>query len=496
MSWKVAGLGVGDRPVSVEAQPGKVVAVVGPDGSGKSTLLRALVGATSLRSGTVSRPDRREIGYMGASSGTYPDLTVDENIAFTAAAYGLSAEQAREGAGEMLERMGLTGARERLVGQLSGGMRQKLGAICAMVHEPRLLVLDEPTTGIDPVSRADMWWLIARAAAQGAAVVVSTSYLDEAERASDVLALEGASADAIGQLAAPAAAGSVDVSVEVSDEVLAEVRGVSRKFGASLAVDDVDLQVHPGEVLGLLGPNGAGKTTLIRMLLGLLRPTSGDVVLFGERPSRRTRERLGYVPQSLGLYDDLTPSENMAFSAAAFDIPAAELPPELDRTQTIGALSRGLQRRIAFAQALAHAPDLLILDEPTSGVHPAAAAGLWASVRQATAAGAGALVTTHSMEEAAECDRLAIMAEGRVVAQGTLEQIVGDSQTLVIAAPDWAEAFALLDDAGIRAALVGDRLRVPAAAASEAMTVLAGIDGVATTVEPATLEERFLELTS
>ena len=491
MTWGLSGAVLGDRaePVALEVRPGQVVAVVGPDGSGKSTLLRALVGAVALPSGAVSRPERREIGFMGASSGTYPDLSVDENVAFTASAYGMSAEEAREGSRDMIEHMGLSGARDRLAGQLSGGMRQKLGAICAMVHRPRMLVMDEPTTGIDPVSRADLWRLIAQAAARGAAVVVSTSYLDEAERASEVVALDGISG-------AVQTMPRAELRADVSTTVLAEVRHVSRTFGTNLVVDDVDLEVHPGEVFGLLGPNGAGKTTLIRMLLGLLRATSGEVLLFGERPSRSTRKRLGYVPQSLGLYDDLTPRENMAFSASAFEIPAPPLPSELDRSQTVGDLSRGLQRRVAFAQALAHSPDLLILDEPTSGVHPEAAAGLWTSVREATAGGAGALVTTHSMSEASECDRLAIMAEGRVVAAGTLAQIVGDSRTLVIEAPDWAEAFSLLDSAGIHSALVGNELRVPVEEESRTAAALSGLSGVGTRVEPATLEERFLQLTS
>ncbi len=176
--------------VSLVAAAGQVTAVVGGDGAGKTTLLRCLAGAQAPGSGRVSRPDVRRIGYLPASSGLYPDLTVTENLSFRAAAYGLTAARAREQVAEYLDRAGLTAARDRLVGQLSGGMRQKLGMIAAMVHRPRLLVLDEPSTGVDPVSRSDLWWLIARAAAAGSAVVLSTSYLDEAERAGLVLALD------------------------------------------------------------------------------------------------------------------------------------------------------------------------------------------------------------------------------------------------------------------------------------------------------------------
>ena len=176
--------------VSLAATAGQVTAVVGGDGAGKTTLLRCLAGAQAPGTGQVSRPDARQIGYLPASSGIYPDLTVAENLAFRAAAYGLTAARAREQAAEYLDRAGLAAARDRLAGQLSGGMRQKLGMIAAMVHRPQLLVLDEPSTGVDPVSRSDLWWLIARAAAGGSAVVFSTSYLDEAERAAIVLALD------------------------------------------------------------------------------------------------------------------------------------------------------------------------------------------------------------------------------------------------------------------------------------------------------------------
>jgi ABC-2 type transport system ATP-binding protein len=176
--------------VSLFAAVSQVTAVVGGDGAGKTTVLRCLAGAQAAGSGQISRPDTRRIGYLPASSGVYPDLTVGENLAFRAAAYGLTAAQARDQAAEYLDRAGLTAARDRLAGQLSGGMRQKLGVIAAMMHRPQLLVLDEPGTGVDPVSRSDLWWLIARAAADGSAVVLATSYLDEAERAALVLALD------------------------------------------------------------------------------------------------------------------------------------------------------------------------------------------------------------------------------------------------------------------------------------------------------------------
>jgi ABC-type multidrug transport system ATPase subunit len=327
-------------------------------------------------------------------------------------------------------------------------------------------------------------------------------------------------------------------------EPLAQSIGATRAFGHVVAVSDVDLQVAPGEVVGLLGANGAGKTTLIRMLLGLLPPSSGEVRLFGEPPSIATRRRLGYVPQGLGLYDDLTPRENMSFAAAAFggadaeqgapgehrprppglakraapgghrprpSGPAgrgapgghrprppgpAQLPPELEPMSkiTVGRLPLGVQRRIAFAQALAHRPDLLVLDEPTSGVDPLAAARLWETIADAAAAGAGVLVTTHHMGEAEECERLVVMAEGLVVAEGDVAAIVGSALVTVAETPDWSGAFEAIERAGSAAALVGRTLRVPGASPEEVKRMLAAVPARVYEA-PATLEERFLQLT-
>ncbi len=279
---------------------------------------------------------------------------------------------------------------------------------------------------------------------------------------------------------------------------LAECRTVSRRFGGFTAVDGVDLRLGRGEVVGLLGANGAGKTTLIRILLGLLPATSGEVRLFGGPPSRQARRRVGYVPQTLGLYDDLTPTENLAFSAAVFGRGArAALPGSLRGYGgvLVRDLPLGVQRRVAFTEALAHRPDLLILDEPTSGVDPLARARLWETITDAAGDGTGVLVTTHYMDEAGECGRLVIMAAGRVVAAGTAARITGDARVSVVETGRWAEAFAALEGAGLAVALAGRALRVPGASPAAVRAALGPVPARVSEV-PATLEERFFELTA
>jgi len=278
---------------------------------------------------------------------------------------------------------------------------------------------------------------------------------------------------------------------------LAGAQGATRRFGELLAVDGVDLAVAAGEVVGLIGANGSGKTTLIRMLLGLLVPTAGRVRLFGEPPSRQTRARLGYVPQSLGLYDDLTVAENMAFSAAAYGSQHAVLEGELAgaRDVLVRELPLGLRRRAAFAIALGHHPDLLVLDEPTSGVDPLQRARLWETIRATAELGAGVLVTTHHLGEAEQCDRLVVLTAGRVVAAGSLPEIVGDTTAAEVRSPSWEAAFTALDLARLPVSLVGRTLRVPGNDAAAVARVLAdaGVPAEVGSV-PASFEETFVVL--
>lgn len=268
-----------------------------------------------------------------------------------------------------------------------------------------------------------------------------------------------------------------------------EARAVTRRFGDFVAVDRVDLTVEAGEVVGVLGANGAGKTTLLRMILGLLPASTGTVRLFGQPPSRETRRRIGYVPQGLGLYRDLTAAENLAFAAAAFGV-VAQAPPPGAADTPVGHLPLGRQRQVAFAAALQHRPDLLVLDEPTSGVAPLTRARLWDRIRLQAAAGVAVLVTTHYMDEARQADRLVLMARGRVVGRGGETDIVGASRAVVVRTAGWAQAFSALEAAGLAASLVGQDVRLPGADPAAVREILAGAAVAAeVTTAPATLEE-------
>jgi ABC-2 type transport system ATP-binding protein len=281
------------------------------------------------------------------------------------------------------------------------------------------------------------------------------------------------------------------------DAVLLRAERAGRTFGSVVAVDDVTMHVLPGEVVGLLGANGAGKTTLIRMLLGLLATSTGSVELLGREPDREGRRRLGYVPQGLGLYRDLTVRENLSFASHAYGHAPPDLPTALadSADRLVGTLPLGLQRQLAFVSALAHGPEVLVLDEPTSGVEPLAGAALWDTIHEQAERGVGVLVTTHNMREAEQCDRLLLMSQARLVAQGSQADVIGTTTAVAVHTDDWARAFAVLDAAEQPVMLAGRDVRVADADAPTVRDLLANAGLAARVTEvPATIEERMMVL--
>lgn len=563
---------------SGEFTPGTVSALIGGDGAGKSTLLRALAGQLPLHATRSDGlpVDPRRVGFQPADAGVWRNLSVAENVEFVSRSYGATGAEAELRARELLERAGLSEATDRLAGQLSGGMRQKLGVVLATLHRPSLVLLDEPTTGVDPISRAELWSLIAATAAEGATVVFATTYLDEAERASRLFLLSGgtllaagtpdaviaqapgriwqapaarksarfalnsrqawrrgdtvyvwdASPDAAappGFRAAPkdlenscisllavdspetlAATGTGSPPAELPsrgsrhapDELLLEGAEVRRSYGAFNALSGVSIHVSPGEVVGLLGGNGAGKTTLMRILLGLETPSAGSAQLFGTRPELETRRRIGYVAQGLGLYSALSAVENLEFAAAVHGAPvvaASRHFAERFGRGPISALPLGAQRILAYLAAAGHGPELLVLDEPTSGMDALARARLWRELRAQADSGTGILVTTHYMQEAAQCDRLVILTSGSVTAAGTTEEITGNHSSLTVESASWERAFTLLREAGLPALLDGRTLRLPGSSRGAVAAALEGLDeAVVIASAHATLDEAML----
>jgi ABC-type multidrug transport system ATPase subunit len=276
-----------------------------------------------------------------------------------------------------------------------------------------------------------------------------------------------------------------------------QAEAVTRRFRSFTAVDDVSMHVEPGEVVGLLGANGAGKTTLIRMLLGLLPVTSGTVRVLGGRPTRTRRRRLGYLPQNLGLYRDLTVAENLAFITASYGASPPRLPDELRRyaNTLVQAMPLGAQRQVAFLAALSHRPEAVLLDEPTSGVDALSRASLWDTIRAESDQGVAVLVTTHYMQEAQQCDRLLLMSSGKLVGEGSEADIVGATTALAVHTEDWAATFSALNAAGIPVILDGRAVRVADTDPAQVQRVLAGAS-ISATITPvtATIEERMLVL--
>lgn len=437
--------------VSLRVERGEMVALTGCDGAGKSTLLRIV---TTLLlpdsgSGTVGGMDirrqasgiRRICGYMPERFSLYEDLTVEENLKFYATLFGTSI---REGYGNIkgiysqIERF-----KDRRAGALSGGMKQKLALCCALVHKPQLLVLDEPTTGVDPVSRKELWDTLGTINRSGVTVIAATPYIDEIRRCGRAVFIDkgcvmgtGSPDDILTRFADIFCPDRPRTQNDMKDSGRQEVIKVSRlvkAFGSFRAVDDISFNVRKGEIFGFLGANGAGKTTAMRMLTGLSRPTSGHAEVGGfdvAAQHEQVKRHIGYMSQKFSLYGDLTVKENLRlfggiYGMAENDIKrkSREAVERLDMKALEDTLVRelppGWKQKIAFTVSIMHNPEVVFLDEPTGGVDPKTRQQFWRLIYEAAGRGITVFVTTHYMDEAEYCDRISIMVDGQIRAMGT-----------------------------------------------------------------------------
>ena len=455
--------------VSLDIPARRLVGLIGPDGVGKSTLLSLITGARALRQGelTVLGGDMRDgghrdrvcpkIAYMpqGLGKNLYFTLTVEENLQFFGRLFGHSAAERRRRIDRLTKSTGLFPFLDRPAGKLSGGMKQKLGLCCSLIHDPDLLVLDEPTTGVDPLARRQFWDLVdsIKAEQPRMSVIVATAYMDEAQRFDSLIAMDGGRILATGTPAEILArtgksdldaafiqllpesrrSGHKELTVpplvcEKEDDYAIVAEGLTRRFGSFTAVDHVSFKIRKGEIFGFLGSNGCGKTTTMRMLTGLLPATEGHAELFGkpvDGGSMEIRKHLGYMTQLFSLYGDLTVRQNLMLYARLYGLPEAEVPERvehmLERFQIRDIehvlpkdLPLGLKQRLSLAAAVIHDPDILILDEPTSGVDPVARDLFWELIIELSRKDKVTIfITTHFMNEAGRCDRISLMHAGK-----------------------------------------------------------------------------------
>jgi len=540
------------RDITAEIAPGVITGVVGPDGAGKTTLLRHLAGLLRPSTGRVevlghdmardAALAHPHIGYMPQRFGLYEDLSVAENLALFADLHGLNGAVREERSRMLMEFTGLSPFTARLASALSGGMKQKLGLACALLSRPQLLLLDEPSVGVDPASRRELWRIVERMMldAKGEmGVVWATSYLDEAERCAQVLLLhegqllsaappasflaplqgrvcrvtlppqnrrqavakaktlpgvidalvqgdslrlvlaigtpppdaallggsetqlvaprfEDGFIDRLVALAPPAVAAPALAAPPLRDGRPAiEAQHLLRRFGNFTAVNDVSFSIPRGEIFGLLGPNGAGKSTIFRMLCGLLRPSGGDARVAGQdllTAAAEARQKLGYMAQKFSLYGELTVRQNLDFFARAYGLSGADKRAAIATACTrfeladvkdsiAAALPLGVKQRLSLAAALLHKPEILFLDEPTSGVDPLNRRAFWTRIGALADQGVTVLVTSHFMDEAEYCDRLAIISQGRAVVTDTPARLRASVRSAALPDPTLEDAF-------------------------------------------------------
>ncbi|MGP7407592.1 ribosome-associated ATPase/putative transporter RbbA, partial [Klebsiella pneumoniae] len=467
------------RDISLAIPARRMVGLIGPDGVGKSSLLSLIAGARIIEQGNVMvlGGDMRDVHHrrevcpkiawmpQGLGKNLYHTLSVYENVDFFARLFGHDKAERELRINELLQSTGLAPFRDRPAGKLSGGMKQKLGLCCALIHDPQLLILDEPTTGVDPLSRAQFWELIdsIRQRQPAMSVLVATAYMEEAERFDWLVAMNAGEVLATGSAAElkaqtgsqtleqafiallPEAQRQAHRAVVIpsrdsrEEEIAIEARGLTMRFGNFVAVDHVNFRIARGEIFGFLGSNGCGKSTTMKMLTGLLPASEGEAWLFGQPVDPKdiaTRQRVGYMSQAFSLYSELTVRQNLELHARLFHIPDGEIPGRVAEmcerfmlTEVEDALPAdlplGIRQRLSLAVAVIHRPEMLILDEPTSGVDPVARDMFWQlMVDLARQDQVTIFISTHFMNEAERCDRISLMHAGKVLASDTPQALV------------------------------------------------------------------------
>ena len=462
------------QDVSFTVRKGEVFGLIGPDGAGKTSMFRILCSLLLPEKGTAAvdgfdvvnqmKEVRRRVGYMPGRFSLYQDLTVEENLQFFATIFGTTIEEGYDSIKAIYSQ--IERFKDRKAGALSGGMKQKLALSCALVHQPSVLFLDEPTTGVDPVSRKELWEMLSQLKERGITIMASTPYLDEVRRCERVAFLsegklmgidtpevilenfkdvfcpprptpqslpvmEGNGYKQAQQLSAPSLTG------RAGGESAIEVSHLVKAFGSFRAVDDISFTVKKGEIFGFLGANGAGKTTAMHMLTGLNQPTSGTGTVAGFdicTEHEQIKRHIGYMSQKFSLYEDLTVIENIRLFAGIYGMKSEEIREKSEellrrlkfedhKNDLVGSLPLGWKQKLAFSVSIFHEPSIVFLDEPTGGVDPATRRQFWELIYEAAARGITVFVTTHYMDEAEYCDRISVMVDGKISAMGTPDEL-------------------------------------------------------------------------
>ena len=444
------------KDVSFSVQKGEVFGLIGPDGAGKTTMFRILCTLLQPENGTATvdgydvvsqmKEVRKRVGYVPGRFSLYQDLTVEENLRFFATLFNTTVEENYDSIKAIYSQ--IERFKDRKAGALSGGMKQKLALCCALVHQPSVLFLDEPTTGVDPVSRKEIWEILGHLKERDITIIASTPYLDEVRNCERVVFLSEGVVKGTGSpneilnefrdiFNPPGIERTLITNIEEKEdkevENVIEVDHLVKAFGSFKAVDDISFSVKKGEIFGFLGANGAGKSTAMHMLIGLSQPTSGTgrVAGFDIRTEyEQIKRHIGYMSQKFSLYEDLTVAENISLFAGIYGMQDDEIKRKTDdllrrlnfsdhRDSLVSSLPLGWKQKLAFSVSIFHKPSIVFLDEPTGGVDPVTRRQFWELIYDAAERGITVFVTTHYMDEAEYCDRISIMVDGKIKALGT-----------------------------------------------------------------------------